>query len=288
MEQLQHSSVLYGMIAMGGWGLNYFLLSPTSKKIGALKTAFLVQLFASIFTLLLFPVFKNGFSFGGQFFFLSLLGITGAAGYFFLPKAFSEGEVSIIAPLTSGWAIITAVLSFLFLNERLFFLKGLGIAITILGIVLISTDPKQILKKKIKLLAGVRWALLAAFGMGINSFFLAIFSQKIGWYAANLGLRFWMTMAFLATIFLGKERFSHFFKSMPKLIFLIGLIDVVAFATFNVGLVRGEPAVVSVVASASPLVSIILATIFLKEKTVLIQKAGIFLILLGIISLSLA
>lgn len=35
---------------------------------------------------------------------------------------------------------------------------------------------------------------------------------------------------------------------------------------FNLGLVKGEPAVVSVIGSASPLVSITLAAFFLREE----------------------
>jgi drug/metabolite transporter (DMT)-like permease len=68
---------------------------------------------------------------------------------------------------------------------------------------------------------------------------------------------------------------------------VVVLIDTFTLIMFNVGVTRGEPAVVSVISSAAPLIAIVLARIFLKETISLVQKLGIFLCLLGIATLSL-
>ncbi len=160
--------------------------------------------------------------------------------------------------------------------------------IAFIGVILVSADFQKILKeKKVKVFEGVKWASIAATIWGFQMFILAFFSRKLGWYTTNLGLRFWSAIAFLILAILLKKKFSHILKEIPKLILLVILLDVFTFAAFNIGMVKGEPAVISVISSASPLVTIILAAIFLKEKIYLLQKIGIFFILAGVASLSL-
>lgn len=289
MNAFLSSSIFFGLVAMGGWGVINVLVSPISKKIGPFRAALLIQVFALIPTVLLFPFFKKGVSFNIDFWWLSILGIIGAATFVSLTKALAEGSVSIVAPLSSSWAIITAILSFIFLKEELFFLKVLGIIIAVLGVILVSADFSQILKeKRVKLFSGTKWAYLAALGWGVNYFLLAFFSRKLGWYFTNLGMRFWCALSFLVVAFLFQKKGFQQFRSIPRLIWVVILLDVFTFMMFNIGLVKAEPAVVSVIGSASPLVSVVLAYIFFKEKISSLQKIGVALVLIGIASLSFA
>lgn len=282
------SSIFFGLVAMCGWGVINFLIALLTKKVKSFKVAFLIQFFAFFPTLLLFPFFKTGLSFGKDFLSLSLLGIIGAGAYTFLTKGYSQGAVSIISPISSSWAVITAVLSFIILKEEITSFKIIGIVTALLGVILVSTNFQQLFKeKKVKLLAGTKWAILTAIGWGINFFLLAFFSRKLGWYFANLGLRFWSSLAFLGLANLTQNKFSYLLKNIPKLLWAIVVLDVFTFMMFNLGLVKGEPAVVSVIGSAAPLVSITLAALFLKEKLSWLQKVGILFCLAGIITLSL-
>lgn len=288
MQKALTPSVFYGLVAMTGWGTINLLVASLTKKIGSFKTAFLIQVFAFFPTLLLFPFFQAELSLGKNFFLLSLLGGIGALTYVCLTKGYSEGAVSIVAPMTSFWAVITAVLSFLFLREKVVPLKILGIITAFIGVALVSADFEQMIReRKMKLLTGARWGLLTALGWGINFFLLAFFSRRLGWYSANLGLRFWSVIAFLGLSKLKKERFNHLLRNIPQPVWAAIILDVLTFATYNIGLVKGETSTVSVIGSASPLVSVLLARIFLKETVSLIQRLGIILCLLGIASLSL-
>ena len=115
-----------------------------------------------------------------------------------------------------------------------------------------------------------------------------MFSRKIGWYPANLGVRFWSAASFCALAVLRKKRISQLLTKIPAIIYLISGLDVIVFIIFNLGLIKAEPAVVSTISSGSTLVSVILASLFLKDKTAFSQKAGILLCLGGITSLSMA
>lgn len=288
MEKVLAPSLLYGLMAMSGWGTINLLTASLSKRIGAFKTAFLVQVFAIFPTVLLLPIWGKDLIFDQNFLYLSLLGILGISAYLSLLKGYEEGAVSVITPLTSFWAVITAILSFIFLNETITELKILGMMIAFIGVVLVSANFEKILKeKKVKVFDGVKWASLTATIWGFQMFLLAFFSRELGWYTANLGLRVWSAISFLILVLLLRKRFSHLLKEIPKLILVVILLDVFTVAAYNIGLVRGEPAVVSVIGSGSPLITVVLAAIFLKEKINFAQKIGIFLILAGVASLSL-
>ena len=68
--------------------------------------------------------------------------LTGAAllvlgsGFFF--TALSLGPASVVAPVSSLYAVITVILSFIFLKERLTKVQALGVALAVLGVVFIS------------------------------------------------------------------------------------------------------------------------------------------------------
>jgi len=288
MEKVLAPSLLYGLMAMSGWGINNFFVASLSKKVGAFKVAFLIQVLAIFPTLLLFPIFKDEFVLNQKFLYLSLIGLMGSLAYFSLLKGYKEGAISVVAPFTSIWAVITAVLSFIFLKESVIGLKLIGMAIAITGAILISTDFRKIIEeRRVRIYAGVKWASLAALTWGVEMFLLALFSRELGWYTANLGLRFWSLLAFLLLALLIKKELPLLFKKIPRLIWLVIVIDVITLTTYNIGLVRGEPGVVSVIGGACPLITVVLAAIFLKEKINFAQKIGIFLILAGVASLSL-
>ncbi len=101
MKPILTSSILYGLIAMSGWGTLNLFTGFLSKKISAFKTAFLVQVFAIFPTLLILPIFRKDLIFDQNFLYLSLLGALGSLAYISLLKGYEEGVVSVVTPLTS-------------------------------------------------------------------------------------------------------------------------------------------------------------------------------------------
>lgn len=70
---------------------------------------------------------------------ISLLGasmITGGSIFFFM--AFSKGPASLVAPVASSYTALTVILSLIFLKERLRKIQAIGVALAILGIILIG------------------------------------------------------------------------------------------------------------------------------------------------------
>lgn len=288
MKTLLAPSVFFGLTTMTSWGINSFLIASLTKKVGAFKAGFLIQTLTFFPTLLLLPLFKSQVTFGPDFFLISLPGVLGAISYRTYTQSYSEGKVSLVSPLTSTWSVVTAVLSFVFLKEKVIPLKMIGMAIAMAGIILVAGDFKQIFEeKKVKVFTGTKWAVLTALGWGITFFLLAFFSRKSGWYLTSLGLRFWTALFFLGFASLTRRSVFQLFQGIPRPTWIIILVDTFALASFNFGVTKGEPAVVSIISSTSPLIGVFLARVFLRETISLVQKLGIVLCLLGIASLSL-
>ncbi len=87
-------------------------------------------------------------------------------------------------------------------------------------------------------------------------------------------------------LFQGKK-LTELFKDIAwKWIIPGAICDVIAFSIYNYALTRYEVSYVSVISSAAPLVSTILAILFLKEKLTVFQITGFILVMIGVICLN--
>jgi len=67
-----------------------------------------------------------------------LVGLLFAIGSFVYVLAVSKLPVSIAAPVSTGYIVVAVILSAIFLKEQITFLKAVGIALTIIGIAILS------------------------------------------------------------------------------------------------------------------------------------------------------
>lgn len=65
-------------------------------------------------------------------------GVLGAFALIFFNMAIKEGNAIVVVPVTSLYPVVTVVLSYLILSEKLTFTKGLGIILALIAIVLVS------------------------------------------------------------------------------------------------------------------------------------------------------
>lgn len=128
------------ILTLLAWGLWAFLpkiaikyIDPQSAMVYQALGGILVGVWV-LFTLK-FKVQFNvpGFSYGLA---IGLLGFFGAYMYLI---AVSKGPLSLIAPLTAMYPILAILLSLVFLNEDVSARQGVGIALSLFAIYLIST-----------------------------------------------------------------------------------------------------------------------------------------------------
>lgn len=69
-----------------------------------------------------------------------LVGLLFSVGSFVYVLAVARLPVSIAAPISTGYIIVAVVLSAIFLKEPITLIKGIGIAFTIIGVAILSTQ----------------------------------------------------------------------------------------------------------------------------------------------------
>lgn len=282
------SPIIFGLSGMVGIGVLNILVSLLNRNEDSFKIGFLIQLGNALATLALFPFLYKENPGITVFFSLIVAGITGALAFVFINKAFKEGKASINSPIISTWGMITAVFGFIFLNEDFYLSKGISILLIVLGIFLSSIDIKTLLKSKsFKLIAGVKWSVLAALNLGISFFTMTYFAADNHWYSVSLFTRFWTIITYFVMAGTTHKPILTYFKNLPLLLFFAIFVDVTSFLMMNIGYTTAEPGVVSVITSASPALTIVLSFLILKEKISKQQLFGVVVVISGIILLAL-
>jgi len=272
---------------MFGWGIYDFLGGVFAKQIGSFKSLFWSQLAGLISIFLLALVFKSNLNVSGLIIFLSIIAsILYSAGYLFFFKGFEIGSVSIIAATMNLWAVFTMLFAFLFMGQRLSAIQTLGVVMILAGATLASLNWSEIRNQNFQLSAGVKEAILGAFFFGVFWNVSEIISEQIGWVFTTLFVKFGIVLFLLLFSFLTKQGIG--LTQVPKktinIILLMGVIEAIAVALVNYGLTIGDAILITPIASALSIVTILLAIVFLKEKITKIQGAGICMAILGIIA----
>ena len=283
--------IIAGLLSMLGWGTSDFLAAKSSRKIGFTLTLFWTQTVSFLIALIYFFVNFQILNIANIPKFIISLAISGFL-YMIATLAFykglKEGQVSLVSPIGASWVMITIILSVIFLKEVLQTNQIIAIILIILGIVLVSADVGGILRiKKLTSFAGIKEGLIAMFGWGLSLFLVIPASKGLGWFLPVFLLRLF-TILFLASyILFSKQSFKiNFQPPLLALILPIGLLDMIAFFAYSFGVGGGYTSIVAPIAASFPIVTIILARIFFKEKFILTQVFGIVSVIIGLILIS--
>lgn len=281
--------ILAGFAVMISWGIADFVQSIPIRKIGTPKTIFL----RNCLTILFVGIIGLYFYFDKQitiknadFLVIVSSSIAYVFGYYMFMKGFEIGNISLVSPIGSSYSIITVLLALLFLHEKLPLVKLFAILIMIIGVLLTSTDIREI--KNITSQKGLKEALLSMSGLGIAFFILGLASKQMDilniFIFASLSQAVFFIFLSLAKNGLVKKNDINFRIST---IFIIhSLIVNMGWFLYIYGIGKNLVSLVTPLSSLFPGITVILALVFYKEKLVANQKAGIISILLGVYMIS--
>ncbi|MCB9145294.1 MAG: DMT family transporter [Anaerolineales bacterium] len=278
-------SILLGIGGMVGWGIYDFLGGVFSKKIGSFRSLFWSQLMGLGAILLLTLAFKTQFNIPLLALALSpLASIVYSAGYLFFFKGFEKGNVSIIAATMNLWAVFTMLFAFLFMGQRLSATQTLGVFLILSGATLAAIDWNSVKNQGFSLSLGVREAVLGAFFFGVFWNISEIVSEEVGWLASTVLIKIGITIFLLVFSYVGKQeiKLTDISARTKFAILFMGVIEVAAVALVNYGLTIGDAILITPIASALSIVTILLAVLFLKDKVSTIQGFGILMAIAGI------
>jgi transporter family protein len=279
-------SILSGIGGMFGWGIYDFLGGVYAKQIGPFKSFFWSQLAGLIFALLL--IFAFTINLNVPILIIILLPIAAivySAGYLFFFKGFEIGNVSIVAATMNLWAVFTMLFAFIFMGQRLSALQCLGVFMIISGVTLASLNWSDIKNQSFQLSSGVKETVSGAFFFGVFWNISEVISEKIGWLLTTLFVKFGIILFLLLFSFLIKRELD-LTKATTKtkcMVVFMGVIEAGAVAIVNYGLTIGDAILITPIASALSIVTIILAIIFLKDNVTKLQGLGIITAITGII-----
>ena len=271
---------------MFGWGLYDFLGGVFARQIGPFKSFFWSQLAGLTSLILLALVLKPAMGLPLLVIILfPIASIVYSAGYLFFFKGFEVGNVSIVAATMNLWAVFTMIFAFAFMGQRLSFKQTIGVLMIISGVILASINWTAIRDQKFQISSGVREAIAGAFFFGVFWNIDEIISERIGWLLATLLVKFGIIIFLMLFSQTAKREVSLVGTAAKTkyVILLMGVIETGAVAVVNYGLTIGDAILITPIASALSLVTILLAIIFLKDKITKLQGLGITTAIIGIV-----
>ena len=312
-------AIILGLTGAVCWGGADFAARFASRRVGAYRTLFFMQFFGFI-ALSAYLKFRGGFFEGiapgwHPWALAALAGVINMIASLSLYYSFQIGVMSIVAPVSSAYPALTVALA-IASGERITALRGAGLAVTLVGVILAATTftpsaaspvnqspvnsnpvekstaketavKETAAKKTAHLSKGVSWALLAALGFGVLFWFLGFYVVP----AVGPTISVWVirltSFSILALAAIpARQSLKLPSGSVWWLLAAVGFLDTAAFVANNAGLHTGQVSVVSVLASLYGAVTVLLAWIFLRERLERSQWLGIILIFAGIVLVS--
>jgi bacterial/archaeal transporter family protein len=279
-------SILSGIAGMFGWGLYDFLGGVFAKQIGPYKSFFWSQLAGLVSILLLGLIMTSHVAVSsGVILLFPLAALLYSAGYLFFFKGFEIGNLSIVAATMNLWAVFTMLFAFTFMGQRLSIIQTVGVLMIFFGVTLASLNWNEIQQRRFQLSSGVKEAIAGAFFFGIYWNVSEIIVEEVGWLVSTALIKLGIVVFMLIISILSKRGMGLAGTARKTIfsIFVMGVVEAGAVAVVNYGLTIGDAILITPIASALSIVTILLAIIFLKDRITKPQGLGIGMAVVGIV-----
>jgi len=287
--------LLYALTAAVCWGIWGVLAKGPSRELSGWMTQIL-------FTFALIPsALVAGFSRRVRvgtdksrgLFWGFVSGLLAAAGNISFYLALEKGADTVIAiPLTNIYPLVTLVIAYFWFKERIDGVQAIGIVIALAAIVLLSGEarnlgqPAEVLQR-LGLNAWMGYTLAAMFFWGVFSATQKVSTNHISaemsylaWCAAFIPIALWI----VATKPLNWDMSGAMVWSGLAAGALNGFGVIAAFAAYRS---EGKASIVTPLAAAGqPVVTVVLALIFLGERISPLGGVGIVLAIIAAVALS--
>lgn len=281
--------MIYGLLAALGFGFADFEGALAGRRIGSLWTVLLGQ---ALSTVVITGVFlwsgRSLAPLGPILGLVALNGICAAVAYQTHYHALELGPVAVVSPIGAAYAVVGVVLAIVFLGERPGTVALLGSAVTVVGVIMVSSDLREFRRGIRTVAPGVPWALVSAVAFGVAGFTLGVLAQKAGWVVGMWSSRVAQIACYVPFAFVARPRRSRLLDRKGVAIAVVaGLADVIGVIGLSVGAERGFVSVTLAASAVFPLVAVVLSLLILRERLVPNQFVGIGLVVVGLLMLGL-
>ncbi len=264
------------------WGCADFGGGLLARRLPVLAITVVSQ--AAGFAVLLVGLAARG-DLGWRSFALGLAGgVGGGIGLAAFYKALSLGTMSVVSPIAACSALVPFVLS-LATGERPATIAVCGAILALTGAVLASVEERR--SSSPERAQAVLLAVATAFALGLFVYFLGLGSREGDALSTLVGARVGSLTVLMALAVVSRASLRLPVGSIPA-VAAVGVADVSANALFAFASTHGLLALVSVLGSLYPVVTLLLAHVFLHERLTRTQQVGVGVALAGVVAIAAA
>ncbi len=273
-------AALLALISSGLWGAADYHGGNLSKKFPPTAVLSVTQIIGLIFGIILATVTGSwdAQALGSQGYLLPGIaaGFCGYLGLICLYRALATGRMGVVSPISAMSALIPLLYAIFFLDERFNTLVTIGVVFALLGAFMASgPEVSQGLPLKPVVLA-----LGAAVGFGVCLVFMAKGSQSSA-VMTMVSMRS-ATLIVSISILIRLRGTGGMSKANIPLLVFIGVADFSANLILGIATTKGLVSLANVLGALYPIMTALLAFIFLKERLHKVQYAGIVSAVLGV------
>jgi drug/metabolite transporter (DMT)-like permease len=278
--QLSLAGLALALASSVVWGAADFAGGSLTKRLPAFGVTLVSQ--AAGFVVLVVAVLVRGDVNTRSLWLGVLAGIGGGAGLAAFYRALALGTMSVVSPLVACGAVVPVVIA-LATGERPSALALGGAVVALAGAVLASVEERR--GDSPERARAVALAVVAALALGIFVYFLGLGSREGDALSTLFGARIGSLSALvvLAAALRAPLRVGR--AALPA-VAVVGLADVSANALFAAANGHGLLALVAVLGSLYPVVTVLLAHVLLGERLTGPQKTGIGIALAGVLAIA--
>jgi drug/metabolite transporter (DMT)-like permease len=289
----------HGLIAALCWGSTDVMASFAGRRLGSLHVVMVAQLASALVAVLLAASQGVGFpSDPFALFLAALFGAIAAGAYVSFFTALRIGPLSVVSPVVAAYGGLTVVLSVLLRGETLTVLQGLGAALATLGVIMTGIVFDGGWRGTRIVGRGVVFSLLAMLLFSALTAGLATPIHLAGWLPvllvsrlANAGTI--LTILVVVTVIRPRgseilvEPTGSWSARAVTAAAAAGLLDIVGFVAFAIGLEIAPTWIVGLASSFGPAVAVIVAVALWGERLRPSQWLGLAGIAAGLVAVAL-
>lgn len=203
--------------------------------------------------------------------------------YMFYYYAIYKGPLGLTAPVIATYPVITVILSFIFLGERLGIVATLAIFLTLFGIILISIPSRL----KLKLEKWFFLSLLVSVGYGVTAYTGKVAVGEVGNSTYLMILAITQVMVVILWKLIIRDKIPK--VNIPTLgmagigIMLLNIGNI----AYYIALEKGLASIVVPLSESYIVLLVIMSVLILKEKISRHQLIGIATVIIGVILVNL-
>ena len=273
-------AIVMGLIAAAGYGASDFVAGLGSRRSSAVAVALLTAAAALAAAVVALTFFAGSGPSVHALAWGAFAGIGGAVGTLALFRGLAVGRMSVVAPVAGMVGAALPVVAGLGLGERLSVLQGVGIALAVPAILLISSARDEDPSKR----TGIREGILA--GAGFALVFIALDRAGSGSGAWPFVATQVVSFSLLGTLAIARRGKGLGIRRALAPATLAGLLGGAAVLVYVVATSKGQLSIVAVIASLYPAVTIVLARLIIHERWTRTQVAGLLAAVLAVAVIS--